>query len=84
MSQSSALIKLTKSEIDYVIIALVHAKESAEHFSQFNYSKSFEKLRYDFVKINEQIIEGEKANDVKNRNEQKISLQTQEDCEACD
>ena len=60
MNESSAVIKLSKSEIEYVIIALVHAKKSSEHFSNFDYSKMFIKLTKDFVKIKEQLKKKEK------------------------
>ena len=83
MTESSALIKLTKSEIDYVIIALVHAKQSAEHFSVFDYSKPFDKLRNDFIKINEQIIEGERNKEIESEQIQ-TNNETAKDCEPCD
>ena len=45
MNKSSATIKLTKSEIDWVVISLVHAKKSCEHFSNFDKQYSEEKAR---------------------------------------
>ena len=60
MMESSATIKLTKSEIDWVVISLVHAKKSCEHFSNFDNSNMFHKIITDFTKIKEDIIQGEK------------------------
>tara|TARA_B100001123_G_C14684879_1_gene778941 strand:+ start:190 stop:408 length:219 start_codon:yes stop_codon:yes gene_type:complete len=60
MKESSATIKLTKSEIEWVIISLVHAKKSCEHFSNFDNSNMFHKIITDFIKIKEDIIQGEK------------------------
>ena len=44
MKESSATIKLSKSEIEWVIISLVHAKESCEHFSNFENTSMFKRL----------------------------------------
>ena len=81
MNESSAVIKLSKSEIEYVIIALVHAKKSSEHFSNFDYSKMFTKLTEDFVKIKKQLREKEKK-----YSEKEETYRTGEvlPCENCD
>lgn len=72
MQESTALIKLTKSEIEWTIIALVYSQQSAEHFEQWDDAKMYEKIRKDFVKIKNDIIKGEEENETKNKMEQKI------------
>ncbi len=71
MQESTALIKLTKSELEWTIIALVYSQQSAEHFEQWDDAKMYEKIRKDFVKIKNDIIKGEKENETKNKMEQK-------------
>ena len=70
MQESTATIKLTKSEIDWTIIALVYSQQSAEHFSQWDDAKMYERIRKDFVKINNDIINGEKNLEAQNKNEE--------------
>ena len=50
--QASAVIKLTKSEIEYTIIALVLAEETSFTLSQTDYGNMFNKLRKDFISEN--------------------------------
>ena len=57
--QASAVIKLTKSEIEYTIIALVLAEETSFTLSQTDYGNMFNKLRKDFIKVKDLIIEKE-------------------------
>lgn len=71
MQESTALIKLTKSELEWTIIALVYSQQSAEHFEQWDDAKIYEKIRKDFVKIKNDIIKGEEENETKNKMEQK-------------
>ena len=71
MQESTALIKLTKSELEWTIIALVYSQQSAEHFEQWDDAKMYEKIRKDFVKIKNDIIKGEEENETKNKMEQK-------------
>ena len=59
MNESTALIKLTKSEIEWAIIALVYSQQAAEHFTQWDDAKMYERIRKDFVKIKNDIIKGE-------------------------
>ena len=68
MQESTALIKLTKSELEWTIIALVYSQQSAEHFEQWDDAKMYEKIRKDFVKIKNDIIKGEKENETKKEN----------------
>ena len=83
MQESTALIKLTKSEIEWTIIALVYSQQSAEHFAQWDDAKMYEKIRKDFVKIKDDIIKGEKQNETKNKMEEETQRNRQS-CEACD
>ena len=83
MQESTATIKLTKSEIEWAIIALVYSQQAAEHFSQWDDAKMYERIRKDFVKIKEDIIEGEKELEIKNKDEEKTRTSPQS-CESCD
>lgn len=83
MNKSSATIKLTKSEIDWVVISLVHTKNCSEYFSNFDNSNTFQKLIDDFSKIKEAIIQGEKKLEKKQYSEEKART-GQEACEECD
>ena len=82
MQESTATIKLTKSEIDWTIIALVYSQQSAEHFSQWDDAKMYERIRKDFVKIKNDIIDGEKNLETENKNEEEIRTGPQA-CEDC-
>jgi len=74
MQESTATIKLTKSEIEWNIIALVYAQSGAEHFSQWDNAKMYKKLREDFIKIKDDIINGE--NDLRRNNEKDKQAET--------
>ena len=63
MQESTALIKLTKSEIESVIIALNFTQQTAGTFGAEEHI--YWKLKNDF-------IDGEKQNESKNKMEQKI------------
>jgi len=51
MEEATANIKFTKSEIESIIISLVHASRSAEIFSNMEMSNNFTKIKDDLVKI---------------------------------
>ena len=51
MNEATATIKLTKSEIETLIISLVHASRSAEIFSNMEMSNTMTKLKNDLVVI---------------------------------
>ena len=70
MQESTALIKLTKSEIESVIIALNFTQQTAETFGAEEHI--YWKLKQDFIQIQQDIIDGEKQNESKNKMEQKI------------
>ena len=80
MQESTATIKLTKSEIDWTIIALVYSQQAADHCSQSDDAKMYERIRKDFVKIKNDIIDGEKNLETENKNEEEIRTGPQ----ACD
>jgi len=83
MQESTATIKLTKSEMEWTIIALVYSQQAAEHFSQWDDAKMYERIRKDFVNIKEDIIQGEKQLEIKNKDEEKTRTSPQS-CESCD
>jgi len=81
MEESSAIIKLTKSEIEMVINALQFTEEAAEHFdadSMFTH-----KIKQDFIQIRSDIIQGEKENETRNQMEEKTQGNPKT-CEVCD
>ena len=69
MQESTALIKLTKSEIESVIVALGFVQQTAETFGVED--QIYWKLKHDFIQIQQDIIDGEKQNETKNKMEQK-------------
>ena len=77
MQESTALIRLTKSEIESVIIALQFTEEAAEHFNED--SIFTHKIKQDFIQIRKDIIDGEKQNETKNKMEKKIETNQQDD-----
>tara|TARA_R110000824_G_scaffold226387_1_gene414168 strand:- start:244 stop:486 length:243 start_codon:yes stop_codon:yes gene_type:complete len=80
MQESTATIKLTKSEIEWTIIALVYSQQAAEHFSQWDDAKMYERIRKDLVKIKDNIIEGEKQLEIEHKTEE----ETEASPGACD
>ena len=81
--ESTALIKLTKSEIEWAIIALVYAQQAAEHFTQWDDAKMYERIRKDFVKIKDDIIKGEKEIETRNQKEE-ANRNSPTACKSCD
>ena len=79
MKDSTALIKLTKSEIEAVIIALNFTQQTAQTFSSTGLVEEhmFWKLKHDFIQIQQDIIDGEKQNESKNKMEEKIESNKQ-------
>ena len=81
MKESTALIRLTKSEIEMVINALQLTEDAAEHFdidNMFTY-----KIKQDFIKIRTNIIQGEKQSETTNKMEEEVRG-NQKTCEVCD
>ena len=79
--ESSAVIKLTKSEIEMVIKSLQFTENSAEFFDapiMFTH-----KIKQDFIQIRTDIIQGEKDNETRNQME-KEAQENQRPCEVCD
>ena len=83
MNKASATIKLTKSEIEWIIISLVMSKRLAEDFDKWDDSKMYNKLREDFINIKEQNIQGEEKLEKKQYPEEKART-GKEACEECD
>ena len=78
--ESSAVIKLTKSEIEMVIDALQFTEEAAEHFdadSMFTH-----KIKHDLILLRTEIIEGEKDIETRNKTEEENRNGAQA-CESC-
>ena len=81
MKESTALIRLTKSEIEMVINALQLTEDAAEHFdidNMFTY-----KIKQDFIKIRKDIIEGEKQSETRDKMEEEVRG-NQKTCKVCD
>tara|TARA_R100000808_G_scaffold23825_2_gene53432 strand:+ start:440 stop:691 length:252 start_codon:yes stop_codon:yes gene_type:complete len=79
--ESSAVIKLTKSEIEMVINALQFTEKAAEHFDADNMFTH--KIKQDFIQIRSDIIQGEK--DIETRNETKEENRNgPQACSTCD
>ena len=83
MKESSAVIKLTQSEITHTIIALVMAKQASANLGIEYYEKMFNSLWKDFEKIKNSILEGEKNIETNNKMEEKTRSNPQT-CEVCD
>ena len=81
MQESTALIKLTKSEIESVIVALGFVQQTAETFGVGD--QIYWKLKHDFIQIQQDIIDGEKQNETKNEME-KETQRNKQACEPCD
>jgi|TARA_R100000306_G_C4374847_1_gene141509 hypothetical protein len=82
MQESTATIKLTKSEIEWTIIALVWMEKSSEEFRRPHDVKVFKKIREDLIKIKEDIIQGEKKLETENETEEenRTGPQACDDC----
>tara|TARA_Y100000401_G_scaffold117323_1_gene125628 strand:+ start:1160 stop:1414 length:255 start_codon:yes stop_codon:yes gene_type:complete len=84
MKESTALIKLTLSEIQHIISCLKYTEDCAEFFDVEERHTSFTmKIRKDFNKIKEDIIEGEENLENDNKMEEK-SRSNPQNCEVCD
>ena len=56
LNKSTALMRLSLAELQNLIIALVIAENSARTLSIFDYSKPFEILRKDIIKVKDNLI----------------------------
>ena len=59
----NAKIRLTISELQHIIIALVMAEKVSESLSSMEFSKSFEMIRKDLVQIKNNLIKKGKSNE---------------------
>jgi hypothetical protein len=73
----NATIKLTINELQHIIIALVLAQKASESLSSMDFSKSFELIKKDLVRI---------KNDLINKGENNESLEEGRApyCKTCD
>ena len=78
--ESSAVIKLTKSEIEMVINSLQFTEEAAEHFDADNMFTH--KIKHDFIQIRTDIIQGEKDIETRNKTEEE-NRNGKQTCETC-
>ena len=87
MKQSTALIKLSKSEITSVMTAIAFFKESSKFFGDYddwvNEYIHYKKLWNDFNKIKMDIIEGENNIETRNKKE-KANRNSPQACKSCD
>tara|TARA_R100001082_G_scaffold73595_1_gene42306 strand:+ start:2517 stop:2768 length:252 start_codon:yes stop_codon:yes gene_type:complete len=79
--ESSAVIKLTKSEIEMVINALQLTEDAANHFDIDNMFTH--KIKHDFIQIRTDIIQGEKEIETRNKTKEENRNGPQA-CESCD
>jgi len=59
----NAKIRLTISELQHIIIALVMAEKVSESLSSMEFSKSFEMIRKDLVQIKNNLIKKGESNE---------------------
>ena len=78
--ESTAVIKLTKSEIESVIIALTFTQQSAEFFKTDE--TIYWKVKHDFIQIKNDIIQGEKDFEIKNKTKEE-DRNGPKACESC-
>ena len=88
-NEPTAVIKLTKSEVNRIIRSLVLSVKTAEIFDYNNDNgdkESFMRLKEDFIKIQKQITEGERQVSI-NGTKQNNTTQTTYNpayCETCE
>tara|TARA_R110000824_G_scaffold119661_4_gene273829 strand:- start:21 stop:269 length:249 start_codon:yes stop_codon:yes gene_type:complete len=58
----NANIKFTINELQHIIIALVMAKKASESLSSMEFSKSFDLIKKDLVKIKDNLIKKGESN----------------------
>jgi|TARA_R110002167_G_scaffold169510_1_gene367447 hypothetical protein len=80
MKQSTALIRLTKSEIESVIIALQFTEDSSEFFE--SKASHYGKIKNDFIKIKKDIRRGERNIETENKTEEE-NRTGKGTCKAC-
>ena len=59
LKKATALIRVSKEQMQNIIVALVIAENSARTLSNFDYAKSFENIRKDIIKIKDDLIRKE-------------------------
>ena len=85
--EPTALIKLSKSEINKVIRSLILSVKIAEMFDYNNDNgdkESFTKLKNDFIKMEDQITEGERKVSINGTNTEKETTYKAAYCDTCE
>jgi len=85
--EPTAVIKLTKSEVNKVIRSLVLSAKTAEMFDYNNDNgdkESFTKLKNDFKKIEDQLTEGERQVSINGTNKEKETTYKAAYCDTCE
>jgi hypothetical protein len=85
--EPTALIKLSKSEINKVIRSLILSVKTAEMFDYNNDNgdkESFTKLKNDFKKIEDQLTEGERQVSINGTNKEKETTYKAAYCDTCE
>lgn len=85
--EPTAVIKLTKSEVNKVIRSLVLSAKTAEMFDYNNDNgdkESFTRLKEDFIKIQNQLTEGERQVTINGTQSNGETTYEAADCDTCE
>jgi hypothetical protein len=82
IQNTSAWIKMTKSEIEWIIISLNISEKSSEIHDKSGNSIAFRQLQRDFIRIKNKIMKGEEEYETRNKTEEENRNGAQA-CESC-
>ena len=82
IQNTSAWIKMTKSEIEWIIISLNISEKSSEIHDKSGDSIAFRQLQRDFIRIKNKIMKGEEEYETRNKTEEENRNGAQA-CESC-
>ena len=85
--EPTAVIKLTKSEVNKVIRSLVLSAKTAEMFDYNNDNgdkESFMRLKEDFIKIQNQLTEGERQGSINGTKPNGETTYQAANCDTCE
>ena len=83
IQNTSAWIKMTKSEIEWIIISLNISEKSSEIHNKSGNSIAFRQLQRDFIRIKNKIMKGDDVYDTRNETKEEDRNGPQA-CESCD